>query len=570
MSATAPPVDLRPDHWAIVREVLQRHIPDRKVLAFGSRATWTAKDYSDLDLAILGDETLPLSTTSALAESFEESDLPFKVDLVDWARIDDDFREIIRRDGVPMSMFAGNRVAQAPGRWSPSVRSSSNLDWSRMTLGDCIEINDAAYRLGEAWPFVNYLDTGNITENRVFEIQHFVTGKDKLPSRARRKVRSGDIVYSTVRPNQKHFGVMKNIPENFLASTGFSVVRAKNGIAHTDFVYWFLTQDHIIDQLQTIAEHSTSAYPSIRPSDIEGLELDLPPLVEQRAIAYILGRLDNKIDLNRRMNQTLEAMAQAIFEDWFVDFGPVRAKMEGRDTGLSRRITDLFPDRFVDSELGEIPEGWINYRLNELTEHHTLAVTPSGHPGAMFEHFSIPAYDKDRMPAIDRGDSIKSNKTVVPSDAVLLSKLNPDIPRVWMPGVGNGVLQICSTEFLAFTANHQANRSLLFCLFTSIAFRETLQSMVTGTSKSHQRVQPAALKQRGVLSGTPVLFSEFGEIAEAILNQAVGRFAESQCHAVLRDTLLPRLVSGEIRTRALRETMTETADKVRRAIGGTP
>ena len=89
MSRTAPGVDLRPDHWAIVCSILRQHVPDREVLAFGSRATWTAKDYSDLDLAIMGDEPLSPDATSALAEGFGESDLPFKVDVVDWAKIDE-------------------------------------------------------------------------------------------------------------------------------------------------------------------------------------------------------------------------------------------------------------------------------------------------------------------------------------------------------------------------------------------------------------------------------------------------------------------------------------------------
>ncbi len=100
MSETAPPVDLRLDHWAIVRSVLRQHVPDREVLAFGSRATWTAKNYSDLDLTILGDEPLPLDVSSALAEALSDSDLPFKVDRVDWARIGDTFRNIIRRNGL--------------------------------------------------------------------------------------------------------------------------------------------------------------------------------------------------------------------------------------------------------------------------------------------------------------------------------------------------------------------------------------------------------------------------------------------------------------------------------------
>ena len=100
MRPPAPNVDLRPDHWAIVRSALRRHVPDREVLAFGSRATWTAKEYSDLDLVIMGEEPLSLHAASALDEALGESNLPFKVDVVDWARIDEEFRRIIRRHGL--------------------------------------------------------------------------------------------------------------------------------------------------------------------------------------------------------------------------------------------------------------------------------------------------------------------------------------------------------------------------------------------------------------------------------------------------------------------------------------
>ena len=227
-------------------------------------------------------------------------------------------------------------------------RSACN-EWPTVTLGDCVEINAAAYSPGERWPFVNYLDTGNITENRIGEIQHLVSGEDKLPSRARRKARSGDVLYSTVRPNQRHFGLLKKVPENFLASTGFSVIRGKEGCARTDFIYWFLAQDSVVEHLQTIAEHSTSAYPSIRPADIEQLQLGLPPLPEQHAIANILGTLDDKIELNRRMAATLDEAVGTLFKSWFVDFDPVEDRNRG--TG-DCPLHDAFPTGFRDSSCG--------------------------------------------------------------------------------------------------------------------------------------------------------------------------------------------------------------------------
>ena len=111
MTTPAPKVDLRPEHWAIVRDALRRHVPDREVLAFGSRATWTAKDYSDLDLAVMGDEPLSLRTDAALDEALGDSDLPFKVDVVDWARIDESFRAIIRQHGVVIQSATGSAHA---------------------------------------------------------------------------------------------------------------------------------------------------------------------------------------------------------------------------------------------------------------------------------------------------------------------------------------------------------------------------------------------------------------------------------------------------------------------------
>ena len=187
---------------------------------------------------------------------------------------------------------------------------------------------------------------------------------------------------------------------------------------------------------------------------------------EQRALLPTsLGTLEDKIELNRRMNETLEAMARALFKSWFVDFDPVRAKMEGRDPGLPKPLADLFPDRLVDSEIGEIPEGWRIFYLDQLAIHHTKSTTPSSSPDTEFEHFSIPAYDSGHVPAVEKGVAIKSNKTVMPSGSILLSKLNPEIPRVWMPDTSSCGPQICSTEFLVLTPRSPANRSMLFSLF---------------------------------------------------------------------------------------------------------
>jgi len=166
---------------------------------------------------------------------------------------------------------------------------------------------------------------------------------------------------------------------------------------------------------------------------------------------------------------------------------------------------------------------------------------------AEVEHFSLPAFDKGQIPAIDLGATIKSNKTIVPPQAVLLSKLNPEIPRVWMPETHSQRQQVSSTEFLAFTAKGGAGRSLLFCLFSDERFREMLHGMVTGTSKSHQRISPPSLLGRAVITGAPELFSRFEQLVAPFLERVRANRAESRTLAQTRDLLLPRLMSGALR-----------------------
>ena len=351
-------IDLSPHHLETVQRILAEHLPDYEVRAFGSRATWTAWEYSDLDLAVVSPEPLDRRTSANLREAFEESDLPIRVDVVEWTTLTDGFRQAIEGDLVVLQ------------------QASRSSDWRKTTIGECAVVNESSYSPKEEWPFINYLDTGNITANRISDIQRLVSGESKIPSRARRKVQSGDIVYSTVRPDQRHYGIIKEPPDNFLASTGFAVLSGREGIAETDFLYWFLTQDHIVEYLHSIAENSTSAYPSMKPRDLERLPISLPPLDEQRRITGILGALDDKIELNRRMSHTLEDMAQALFKSWFIDFDPVRAKAAGRETGLPPTLDALFPSSFQPSELGEIPSGWEGGSLGDVIDIHDRARIP--------------------------------------------------------------------------------------------------------------------------------------------------------------------------------------------------
>ena len=187
--------------------------------------------------------------------------------------------------------------------------------WKKCKIRDIVEVNAAQYTSKDNWEKALYLDTGNITENKIDEMQEFDCSS--LPSRARRKVKHGDIIFSTVRPNQKHYGYITNPVPNLLVSTGFAVISVNQELANSKFIYYWLSQDEIVEYLHNIAEQSVSAYPSIKASDICNLEIKLPPLEYQSKVASILSTLENKISLNHRINGNLEQQAQALYAKAF-------------------------------------------------------------------------------------------------------------------------------------------------------------------------------------------------------------------------------------------------------------
>lgn len=182
-------------------------------------------------------------------------------------------------------------------------------------LGEVIKINQNNYSNIDSYEFVNYLDTGNITNNTINKIQFINLNYQKLPSRAKRKVNYNSIIYSMVRPNQRHFGIIKSVPNNFLVSTGFAVIDVDKNLCDADYIYYYLTQNKVIEKLQSIAEQSVSTYPSIKPSDLENMNIILPSLEKQKKISQILLGLDNKINLNMKINDNLEKLLVYMYEN---------------------------------------------------------------------------------------------------------------------------------------------------------------------------------------------------------------------------------------------------------------
>ncbi|MDO0971500.1 restriction endonuclease subunit S [Staphylococcus haemolyticus] len=202
-----------------------------------------------------------------------------------------------------------------------------------------------------------YLDTKNLTSGKFGELVYFDTMKDKVPSRARRIVKENDILISTVRPNQRHYGFITKDQESYIVSTGFAVITPDETKVNPYFLYKYLTLENITNYLQSIAENSTSAYPAIKPSVLSELSIILPDKTIQGYISKLLRSLDDKMNLNEQIIANLEKLSQTLFKHWFVDFEfPDKNGNPYKSSG----------GEMVDSELGEIPKGWRVETLEKL------------------------------------------------------------------------------------------------------------------------------------------------------------------------------------------------------------
>ena len=385
-------------------------------------------------------------------------------------------------------------------------------------ISEVCDINSFNLSKNDNLNAINYLDTANLNVGTVDELQYMEVGKDKIPSRAKRIVRKNDILISTVRPNQKHYGIIKNVAKNMVASTGFAVLTPKEDKVDPGYIYNYLIQDHITTYLHSIAESSTSTYPSIKPSVIGDLEVDLPPLEEQKAIAHILSTLDDKIEVNNQITKTLENMAQAIFKQWFVDFEfPNEDGEPYKPSG----------GEMVETELGMIPKGWEVVKLNSVVDIcygknlPTKKLLSDGYPvfggNGQIGFYSEYLYEKSQVLIACRGAA--SGKVIV------------SLPYSF---VTNNSLIL---EQNGTTVTHEYLKQ--FCL------EKEFYNYATGSAQP--QITIANLAKANILIPHRDLMNMFSLIRNSIDSKVLSLFNENNKLVDLRDTLLPKLMSGEIR-----------------------
>ena len=378
-------------------------------------------------------------------------------------------------------------------------------EWQTVRLGEIVKTNQSTYSPKENWQFVNYLDTGNITMNKIDEIQNINTAKDKLPSRARRKVKTNSIIYSTVRPNQLHYGIIKKQPDNFLVSTGFTVIDVNYDKAVPDFIYYALTKQEVTEQLQAIAEQSVSAYPSLKPSDIENLELMLPDKKTQERIVAILRSIDEKIKENNAINNNLEQQAQAIYQQMFID--------NARSNWAEGTLSDI-----ADITMGQSPSG------SSYNEDGTGTIFFQGRAEFGFRFPSVRLYTTEPKRMARSNDTLMSVRAQVGD----LNVAHTDCC------IGRGLAAIHSKN------NHQS-----FVLYTMFSLKKQLD-VFNGEGTVFGSINRNSLNEMPILIPSSEKLDEF-EALVSPMDAAIRNNYDEICRLEqLRDSLLPQLMSGEL------------------------
>lgn len=419
-------------------------------------------------------------------------------------------------------------------------------EWRRMYLADAVEIISGGTpktTVPDYWggdiPWLSVSDFNN-GYRWVSTAEKYIT-KRGLSESATKLLNQGDIIISA----RGTVGALAQLAKPMAFNQSCYGLRGKKGIAETDFVYYVLRQS--VSDMKQVAHGGV--FDTITRDTFKIIECDLPPLPEQQAIACILGALDDKIELNRQMNRTLEEMARAIFKSWFVDFDPVRAKAAGQQPpGLKPEIAALFPDSFEDSELGEIPKGWRSQSFTDDVEVIGGGTPKTSNPeywGGDIPWFSVvdtPAAGEVFVICTDKTitqDGVNNSSTrILPIGTTIISARGT-VGNLALVAVPMAMNQSC------YGLHDLRGHNGYFLYFATSAVVETLRQRTHGSV--FNTITRDTLKSVRVVTPPNALITEFERIVGAMLQRLLSALLESRTLAAIRDTLLPKLISGELR-----------------------
>ena len=391
----------------------------------------------------------------------------------------------------------------------------------QITIGEIAEINANSLTQKDMFQEIMYLDTGNITRNEIDNIQVLNVMMDKIPSRAKRKVKDKTIIYSTVRPNQEHYGFLENPGDNFIISTGFSTIDVYDENTDEKFIYYLLTQKHITDYLHTIGENSVSSYPSINPDDIANLKFAVPDLRTQQSIAAVLSALDKKIALNKQINARLEEMAKTLYDYWFVQFDFPDADGKPYKSSGGEMVFDETLKR-------EIPKGWEVKSLGDWAEIRkgTLITEKTANTNGDTKVISAGV---DFSYYHDVANRPKNTITISASGA------NAGFVNFWREPI---FACDCTT-----ITNSVIGRTLYILNFLKIV-QDFIYQQARGSAQPH--VYPKDIEGLKIIVPPDLLLKRFSEFVENWNLKIANNEKQNHHLTQLRDFLLPMLMNGQV------------------------
>ena len=390
-------------------------------------------------------------------------------------------------------------------------------EWKKCKLGDVAEIQTGPF--GSQLHASDYIESGipsimptNIGTRLEINKTDIACISDNDAKRLNRYlVDEGDVVYSR-RGDVEKCAYISHHEKGWLCGTGCLRIRFNKQKVIPKYCAYYLTTAEIKGWISGQAVGTTM--PNLNSSILANVPIILPPLPEQRAIASVLSSLDDKIDLLHRQNKTLEEMAEVLFRQWFVE---------------------------------EADEGWEEAKLIDIAEHKKVNIKPNDNPDKIYQHYSIPAFDENHHPVIEPGSEIQSNKYRVFPNSILISKLNPRFPRVWaIPSIipDNS---ICSTEFQVIMPLNNEWYGYIYCLLKSRQVSDELIGAAGGTSGSHQRVKPEDIFNIVLQKPDIKILKKFNEATSKYWIQIQDNYNRIMNLEMMRNVLLPKLMSGEVR-----------------------
>lgn len=307
-----------------------------------------------------------------------------------------------------------------------------------------------------------------------------------------------------------------------------------------DFLYYYLMSSKARHFM--IANGNGTTVVHLSTKTVPNMIIPLPEIEEQKKIAKLLSNLDKKIEANNKLNNYLEKSTKLLFKRWFIDFEFPNEKGKPYKSSNEEMI-------YSDKIEREIPKYWEVVKLRDLVTHLKNSINPSTEPNVIYDHYSIPAYDLNKVPIREEGRFILSNKYTVKSNSILISKLNPRIPRVWaIIRIGDNPA-VCSTEFQVIIPKNKGDYGFVYSLVVSDYFKQHMINCVTGTSSSHQRVRPKDILNIDVIVPTDPIFMKFNLVMNHVLLKIYNNINSNLQLEEIKRVLIDKLVTGKIRVK---------------------